>query len=88
MLNVSNGGLFIKTEHPLPFDAVIILRMQLPDERGKMNIQCRVAWINTVAKSFPSGMVVQLLCQDSEGQKKITVFVDDNREQIKQREIL
>jgi len=57
-LNVSNGGLFLETENPLPIDSVVTLRMRLPGETEPMEIQGCVVWSNPKGKNnaFPSGM--------------------------------
>jgi type IV pilus assembly protein PilZ len=60
-LNVSNGGLFLETENPLPIDSVVTLRMRLPGETEPMEIQGCVVWSNPKGKNnaFPSGMGIQ-----------------------------
>ncbi|MGA3207234.1 MAG: TIGR02266 family protein [Syntrophales bacterium] len=60
-LNISNGGLFIETENPLPIYSVVTLRMRLPDETEPMEIQGCVVWSNPKGKNkdFPSGMGIQ-----------------------------
>ena len=83
MLNVNNGGLFLKTEKPLALDAAVTMRIQLPDDPVNMNIEGRVVWTNKKSKSFPSGMGIQFTSIMPEHQEKIKVFVDANREAIK-----
>ena len=39
MINVSDGGIFIKTDKPLPLDSVLALRIQLPDDQEKMKME-------------------------------------------------
>ena len=60
-LNVSNGGLFLETENPLPIDSEVTLRMRLPGETEPMEIQGCVVWSNPKGKinDFPSGMGIQ-----------------------------
>jgi type IV pilus assembly protein PilZ len=60
-LNVSNGGLFLETEDPLPLDSVVTLRMRLLGETEPMEIQGCVVWSNPKGKNnaFPSGMGIQ-----------------------------
>jgi type IV pilus assembly protein PilZ len=75
-LNVSNGGLFLKTENPLPINSVVTLRMKLPGETEPMEIQGCVVWSNPKSKdnAFPSGMGIQFIGMNSEHKIKIDVF--------------
>lgn len=75
-LNVSNGGLFLKTENPLPINSVVTLRMKLPGETEPMEIQGCVVWSNPKGKdnAFPSGMGIQFIGMNSERRIKIDVF--------------
>ena len=75
-LNVSNGGLFLETEDPLPIDSEVTLRMRLPGETEPMEIQGCVVWSNPKGKNnaFPSGMGIQFIGMNSEQRMKIDVF--------------
>jgi type IV pilus assembly protein PilZ len=60
-LNVSNGGLFVETENPLPIDSVVTLSMRIPGETEPTEIQGCVVWSNPKSKNnaFPSVMGTQ-----------------------------
>ena len=60
-LNVSNGGLFLETENPLPIDSIVTLRMRLPGETEPTEIQGCVVWSNPKGRNndFPSGMGIK-----------------------------
>jgi type IV pilus assembly protein PilZ len=60
-LNISNGGLFLETEYPLPVGSEVALRMTLPGEAEPMEIQGCVVWSNPRSNNnnFPSGMGIQ-----------------------------
>lgn len=60
-LNVSNGGLFLETENPLPIDSVVTLRMRMLGETEPMEMQGCVVWSNPKGRNdgFPSGMGIQ-----------------------------
>ncbi len=82
MLNVNNGGLFLKTPKPLALDAEVTMLIQLPDDPETMTIEGRVVWSNAKAKSFPAGMGIQFTKLLDEHQEKIKVFVEANRKEI------
>ena len=90
MLNVSNGGLFLKTAKPLPIDSVVNMHVKLPDQEETMIIVGRVVWINAKSgdHTFPSGMGIQFLKMDPEYKKKINEFVDEHRSEIKQHSLI
>ena len=75
-LNVSNGGLFLKTENPLPIDSIVTLRMRLPGETEPLEIQGCVVWSNPKGKNndFPSGMGIQFITMNSEHKINIDVL--------------
>ena len=56
--NISNGGLFIKTSKPLPKGESVSLRIQLPDLKDPLNIDCLVVWNNNKGDK-PLGMGLQ-----------------------------
>jgi type IV pilus assembly protein PilZ len=83
MLNVNNGGLFLKTDKPLAIDAEVTMRIQLPDDQETMTIEGRVVWTNQKSKVFPAGMGLQFTKILPEHQEKIKIFVDAHRKEIK-----
>jgi type IV pilus assembly protein PilZ len=88
MLNVNNGGLFLKTEKPLSIDAEVTMRIQLPDDQEMMVVEGRVVWTNKKSKAFPAGMGIQFTEIMPEHQKKIKAFVDANQKEIKSLSIM
>jgi type IV pilus assembly protein PilZ len=88
MLNVNNGGLFLKTEKPLHIDAEVTMHIQLPNDEETMTIEGRVVWTNTKSKVFPAGMGIQFSQIASEHKDKIKAFVDANLKEIKGSSIL
>ena len=90
MLNVSNGGLFIKTDDPLPLEKTVVLRLQLPGETEMMEIEGRVIWNNPkgVKNSFPRGMGIQFVKMEPENQETIEAFVKKHREEIEHHSIM
>jgi type IV pilus assembly protein PilZ len=76
-LNVSGGGVYIKTKEPLPLNQVVHLRFTLPGIARVFNLQGLVVWTNPhpSRSSFPSGMGVKFMNLDPEGKKLIAGFV-------------
>ena len=88
MLNVNNGGLFLKTEKPMHIDAEVTMHIQLPDDHETMTIEGRVVWANTKSKAFPAGMGIQFTQIMPEHKAKIKAFVDANFKEIKSSSIM
>ncbi len=88
MLNVNNGGLFLKTDKPLAIDAEVTMHIRLPDDQETMTIEGRVVWTNPKSKVFPAGMGIQFTKLLLEHQEKIKNYVEDNRQEIKRLSLL
>lgn len=56
--NISNGGLFIKTSNPLSKGTLVNLRLQLPELKEHLKIDCSVVW-NNKKDDKPVGMGLQ-----------------------------
>ncbi|MBN2034430.1 MAG: TIGR02266 family protein [Deltaproteobacteria bacterium] len=62
--NISTGGLFVKTEKPLPQGEQFLLRLQLPDFPEPLRISCEVVWSRNSAEATPkepAGMGVKFV---------------------------
>ena len=62
--NVSNGGLFVKTEKPFKVGFQFILRLQLPGVPNPIQIKSEVRWARSPEKAKPDqppGMGIQFL---------------------------
>ncbi len=88
MLNVNNGGLFLKTEKPMHIDAEVTMHIQLPDDPETMIVEGRVVWTNKKSKVFPAGMGIQFIGILPEHKEKIKAFVDANLKEIKSLSIM
>jgi type IV pilus assembly protein PilZ len=88
MLNVNNGGLFLKTDKPLSIESEVLLRVRLPDDQETMTIEGRVVWTNSKTKVFPAGMGIQFTKINPEHQEKIKAFVDANRSEIQKMSLM
>lgn len=62
--NISSGGLFVKTEKPLPQGEQFVLRLQLPDLPDPLRMSCEVVWARSPAEAKPkepAGMGVRFI---------------------------
>lgn len=86
MLNISNGGLFLKTEKPLPIDALVTMLIRMPGQTEQMEIQGRVVWSNPRGKNtaFPCGMGIQFAKMKPEHAKVIEDFVAQHQKEIRE----
>lgn len=89
MLNVSKGGLFIKTANPLPLESKVMLQVIMPGDTEKIIIEGIVVWANpaNAKNSFPSGMGIKFNKMDLEQREKIEKFVEEHRKDIKSHSI-
>ncbi|MGH7395065.1 MAG: TIGR02266 family protein [Candidatus Methylomirabilales bacterium] len=62
-LNISQGGMFIRTPDPAPPNREVIVRFRLPGLGREFRVRGRVVWSNPtpMANPFPPGMGVQFL---------------------------
>jgi len=62
--NISTGGIFIKTDKPLPQGEQFFLRLQLPELPDPLKISCEVVWARTSAQATtkePAGIGVKFI---------------------------
>jgi type IV pilus assembly protein PilZ len=90
MLNISNGGLFIKTDEAFPLDTIVLLRFTMPGDSKPIETEGKVVWCNTKGAKgyFPKGMGIKFLKLDSDAAEKIKIFVDKNFAQIQSHSFL
>jgi uncharacterized protein (TIGR02266 family) len=90
MLNISKGGLFIKTAWALPLDTIVFLRFTLPGDTKPIETEGKVVWCNPRKEKgyFPRGMGIKFLKLNSDDAEKIKKFVDEHLAQIESRSFL
>ena len=90
MLNISKGGLFIKTDEALPLDTIVFLRFTLPGDTKLIETEGKVVWCNTKKEKgyFPRGMGIKFLRLNSDDTEKIKIFVDEHLAQIQSHSFL
>lgn len=81
-LDLSTGGLYVKTDFPLPLDETLTLRFTLPDHKGMVTCKARVAWVNPKKNprkpDLPPGMGIQFVELSLEDMKSIKRFLEHN----------
>jgi CRP/FNR family transcriptional regulator len=76
--NVSDGGLFIRTENPLKQGEQFLLNLQLPGLSDPMKIKCEVAWTRKEkeATDYPTGMGVRFLEMTKEDNRTLKQYLN------------
>jgi uncharacterized protein (TIGR02266 family) len=90
MLNISKGGLFIRTDEALPLDTIVFLRFTLPGDTKPIETAGKVVWCNAREEKgyFPRGMGIKFVKLNSDDAGKIKKFVDEHLAQIQARSFL
>jgi uncharacterized protein (TIGR02266 family) len=81
-VDLSTGGLYVKTDYPLPADESLTLRFTLPDQHRMVTCKARVAWVNPKKNprkpELPPGMGIQFVELSLEDMKSIRRFLEHN----------
>lgn len=64
-VDMSSGGLFLKTDSEFSIDDKVLLSFTLPDVKKIINCEARVAWLNTKGSlqkpALPAGIGLQFI---------------------------
>lgn len=81
-VDLSMGGLYMKTDFPLPVDESLTIRFTLPDHKGMVSCKARVAWVNAKENprkpDLPPGMGIQFVELSLEDMRSIRRFLEHN----------
>ena len=80
--NISNGGLFIKTNNPPPQGEQFFLKLQLPSLSEPLNIKCEVAWTYKQKEgddNRPSGMGLKFLEMSKKDRNTLHTYIKSLR---------
>lgn len=91
MPNIVNGGLFIRTDNPLPLDAPVLLRMRLPEEENAIEVSGRVVWSFVKGNKkalLPKGMGIQFVDMHPDHADKIRDIVHRFKNEIERSSIM
>lgn len=74
-VDMSSGGLFLKTETPFSVNETVMLSFTLPDVNKIVNCRARVAWVNFKVEprkhELPTGIGLQFIDLSTEYLKSI-----------------
>lgn len=81
MLRLSHGGLFIKTDNPLPLDTPVLLKITVPDNSQPIEAEGIVVLSNPNAEKgyFPQGMGVKFSKINPEDEDRIITLTEKNK---------
>ena len=89
MLNVSNGGLFLKTDELYLLGAILFLRFTMPGSKQPVEVEGKVIWRNVGGRAyFAKGMGIKFLNLKDDDSEKIKQFVYEHITQIKKLAVL
>ena len=81
-VDLSTGGLYVKTDYPLSLDESLTLRFTLPDHKGMVTCEARVAWVNSKKNprkpNLPPGMGIQFVDLSLGDMKMVRRFLEHN----------
>jgi len=79
--NISGGGIFIRTQQPLPLNREVQLRFTLPGIDRTFMAHGLVVWTNPhpSRSSFPSGMGIKFMDLDPAAKNILADFVESKR---------
>ncbi len=81
-VDLSAGGLYVQTDFPLDVDENLTLRLSLPGQKGMVNCNARVAWVNPKENprkpGLPPGMGIQFVDMPLEDMKSVRRFLEHN----------
>ncbi len=90
MLNVSNGGLFIRTDEPFHLDSIVFLKFLLPEDSEAIEAEGKVVWCNAKGgrSYFPRGMGIKFLKIKPTDAERISKFVKEHQTEIESHSFL
>lgn len=84
LLNISGGGIFVKTEEPFILDTIVQLRFTLPGDSRFIETEGKIVWCNLKGGRgyFPKGIGIKFTKLDSDDAERIKNFVDKHYNEI------
>lgn len=73
--NVSEGGLFVASDTPLPIGTRLLVRFALEGEAATIDAVCEVCWLRPRSADFPTGFGMRFLEISDEALARVATFV-------------
>jgi len=77
-VNISGGGVFIRTNDPIDLEEQFYLKLHIPDGQEPAEVLCKVVWTNKYGKEsddLPRGMGVKFIKIKAQDKKRIEDFI-------------
>ena len=78
-VDISSGGLYLKTEVPFCVDESLLLSFTLPDKGAPLSCKATVAWVNSKENprkpDLPKGVGIEFVGLSSESLQAIQTFL-------------
>lgn len=86
ILNMSEGGVYIQTDEPLPVGSEILIRLFIPPQIKLLGeLIGKVAWVNTGNFPLPKGMGVKFEMTEKEALKQLVTYFGEEKHLIDQK---
>ncbi|UCE85168.1 MAG: response regulator [Deltaproteobacteria bacterium] len=83
--NLSHGGVFVESEHPLAPDTEVWLQFRLPDEDVELSTSAKVVWCSDSDAQEQRGMGLRFLAIDRVTGRRVDDFIYERAERPDQR---
>ncbi|NOZ87860.1 MAG: TIGR02266 family protein [Deltaproteobacteria bacterium] len=80
--DVSLGGMFIRTDEPVPQGSIIFVQFTLPDGSSLFEGLAKVAWAREPGNNAPAGMGIEFLNLDQESRAVLKSLVEMHQEPV------
>lgn len=79
--NISGGGVFVRSQQPLPLNQKVLVRFTLPGITHRFEVHGVVVWASPAStrSSFPSGMGIKFMDVPAEDAKLLEGFVKQTK---------
>ena len=88
-VNISGGGVFIRTNDPLDLEEQFYLKLHIPDGQEPAEVLCKVVWTNKYGKEsddLPRGMGVKFIKIKAQDKKRIEDFIQVKKRRIREED--
>jgi Tfp pilus assembly protein PilZ len=75
-VNISRGGVLIKSKSPVPVNAHIILRIELPNAREDVIVISRVVWVEKISDTDTYMIALSFSSMGSDDNKTLVRFIE------------